>query len=580
MENFTPVNIKITDIIIGDKRRPVGNIDSLTKDIEKIGLMYAVILTPDKKLVAGARRIASFLRLGRDHIPAVIKNYNEIEAKIAEISDNLENMSLNPLQKIRALAMQKEYYQALYPETSKKARTTANLPNNPQQNENDVEQPTYSKFIAKQVDKDVRTVQGWIKAGENLTDEICERLKDRPIANNYSDLKQLSAMPEEYKMQAVNFLEAGAHNKIREFKAYILRQFKDRQVEPSEPKEGEDFMFSASVAFGLYENEIKHCGDNSFDLCLTDPPYAVNKKKKGKKQTWDEKFDVVPFLNEIYRVLEDSGSALIFCSDRLLADYLMYPVNNPGKLHLRQILHWHKTNRKGKPAEGDRGTRRYLDTIEYILWFTKNEHVFTFNPSKINQNLCGNTQTAYFRNEDENDDSEESRDDTFISGICAGGERLTDDNGDSLHDCQKPYALVESLLRAHSNRGDKVFDPFAGSGTVAECAAHWERSYLGIEMDPEYHARANMRLKLALGFTEVNGRPDEWDEAYADDVVIRDEFTPEDEARYISDMARMQEQCENGTAPERLQKMYQANIDAGYQAFQKQNIAPLVGGAA
>lgn len=51
------------------------------------------------------------------------------------------------------------------------------------------------------------------------------------------------------------------------------------------------------------------------------------------------------------------------------------------------------------------------------------------------------------------------------------------------HSFRKPPSLVERLLLNHSNPGDKVLDPFSGSGVVAQVAKRNNRNSVGIEKD-------------------------------------------------------------------------------------------------
>ena len=47
---------------------------------------------------------------------------------------------------------------------------------------------------------------------------------------------------------------------------------------------------------------------------------------------------------------------------------------------------------------------------------------------------------------------------------------------------QKPLALLERIIKASSNPGDLVMDPFCGCGTAADAAAALGRKYLGIDI--------------------------------------------------------------------------------------------------
>lgn len=50
----------------------------------------------------------------------------------------------------------------------------------------------------------------------------------------------------------------------------------------------------------------------------------------------------------------------------------------------------------------------------------------------------------------------------------------------------KPVALVERAIRNSTNRGDRVLDPFGGSGTTLIAAARAGRTAYLVELDPRY----------------------------------------------------------------------------------------------
>lgn len=64
----------------------------------------------------------------------------------------------------------------------------------------------------------------------------------------------------------------------------------------------------------------------------------------------------------------------------------------------------------------------------------------------------------------------------------------------SEHPTEKRPAMLAPLIRASSDPGDLVLDPFLGSGTTAVVARRLGRAYLGIERDPRYLAMARQRL--------------------------------------------------------------------------------------
>src|SRR6266404_1628729 len=54
------------------------------------------------------------------------------------------------------------------------------------------------------------------------------------------------------------------------------------------------------------------------------------------------------------------------------------------------------------------------------------------------------------------------------------------------HGTQKPVELMRRPILNHTERGDRVYDPFLGSGTTLVAAEQTERVCLGLEIDPRY----------------------------------------------------------------------------------------------
>ncbi len=61
------------------------------------------------------------------------------------------------------------------------------------------------------------------------------------------------------------------------------------------------------------------------------------------------------------------------------------------------------------------------------------------------------------------------------------------------HFATMPEKLVEPCIFAGSRLGDRVFDPFIGSGTVGAVAERLGRRWVGTDLNPKYHALARKR---------------------------------------------------------------------------------------
>lgn len=63
---------------------------------------------------------------------------------------------------------------------------------------------------------------------------------------------------------------------------------------------------------------------------------------------------------------------------------------------------------------------------------------------------------------------------------------------------QKPLALLERIIKASSNEGDIVLDPFCGSGTTCVAADKLNRRWIGIDISEKAVALTRERIRMPL----------------------------------------------------------------------------------
>ncbi len=107
---------------------------------------------------------------------------------------------------------------------------------------------------------------------------------------------------------------------------------------------------------------------------------------------------------------------------------------------------------KANPMPNFRGVR-FTNAHETLIWAKHSEKSrYTFN-YQVMKAL---------------NDGKQMRSDWLIP-LCGGSERIKI-NGAKAHPTQKPEALLERVIRAASNPGDVVLDPFFGTGTSGAVA--------------------------------------------------------------------------------------------------------------
>lgn len=192
-----------------------------------------------------------------------------------------------------------------------------------------------------------------------------------------------------------------------------------------------------------------------------------------------------PRLNEIYRVLKETGSAYIQCDYRLI-HYLKIEMDNIFGIEnfKNEIIWWYK-----RWSNVSKNYQRMHDTI---LFYTKSKD-FTFNiqyqeyskPETIEKTIRKTIDGKLQRVKDENGN--------YI-------ERQKENKGVPLHDVwelqhiqptskerigydtQKPKILLERIIKSSSNQEDIVADFFMGSGTTGEVALELGRKFIGCDI--------------------------------------------------------------------------------------------------
>ena len=94
----------------------------------------------------------------------------------------------------------------------------------------------------------------------------------------------------------------------------------------------------------------------------------------------------------------------------------------------------------------------------------------------------------------------------FILMLRKGKERYINDlgrsnvfvypnrQGDKWHPTEKPVELMRDFIINSTNEGDKVLDPFMGSGSTCVACKQTNREYYGIEIDEKYYDIAKKRI--------------------------------------------------------------------------------------
>jgi len=258
--------------------------------------------------------------------------------------------------------------------------------------------------------------------------------------------------------------------------------------------ERDDHIIIWGDAIEVLSNEIQ---DNSIDLIFADPPYNIGKDFNGAKDKWESDEDYLgwsyQWLDLCVKKLKSNGSFYVMASTQNLPCFDIYLRK---RLTILSRIIWYYD------SSGVQAKRYYGSLYEPILFCVKDQSNYTFN----SKDILVEAKTGAIR---KLIDYRKPIPTTYNSKKVPGNVweiprvRYRMDEYEN-HPTQKPVALLERIIRASSNEGDIVLDPFSGTFTTSYVAKQLKRNSIGVEIQEEYVKIGLRRLKIA---SEYKGQP-------------------------------------------------------------------------
>ena len=239
---------------------------------------------------------------------------------------------------------------------------------------------------------------------------------------------------------------------------------------------------------GDHLETMRELPDGSFDCIWTDPPYFLSnggttcvagRRQSVDKGGWDKSRGIavdhqfnLEWLAECHRLLAPNGTIWVSGTHHVYLSVGM-ALQELGFRLLNDII-WEKPN-----PPPNLGCRCFTHATEVILWAsrapkgTRDRHVFNYAEMKSDNG--GRQMKNVWR-------------------FTAPG---ADEKQHGKHPTQKPLALIERCLRASTNPGARVFDPFAGSASTGVAALGLGRHFTGVELERKYATLGAARLQEA-----------------------------------------------------------------------------------
>lgn len=237
--------------------------------------------------------------------------------------------------------------------------------------------------------------------------------------------------------------------------------------------------------------------DESIDLIFADPPYNIGKDFAGIKDKWD---DDESYLAWCYRwlvlcvkKLKPNGSFYVMTSTQFMPYFDLFLRK---QLTILSRIIW------SYDSSGVQARKHFGSMYEPILFCVKDKNNYTFNADDILVEAKTGSKRKLI-------DYRKNPPQPYNTQKVPGNVwdfprvRYRMDEYEN-HPTQKPIALLERIVRASSNEGDVVLDPFSGSFTTGYVAKKLNRKTISIEIQEEYVKIGLRRLGLAF---EYKGEP-------------------------------------------------------------------------
>ena len=230
--------------------------------------------------------------------------------------------------------------------------------------------------------------------------------------------------------------------------------------------------------------------DESIDLIFVDPPYNIGKDFNGYKDKWDKDEDYLEWCYEwldlCIKKLKPNGSLYVMTATQFIP---FFDIFLRDKISILSRIVWFYD------SSGVQAKKYFGSMYEPILYCVKDKNNYTFNSNEILIEARTGSERKLI-------DYRKNPPQVYNSKKVPGNVwkyprvRYRMDEYEN-HPTQKPIALLERIIKASSNEGDIVLDPFSGSFTTAFVAKSLKRNSVSIELQEDYIKIGLRRLGLS-----------------------------------------------------------------------------------
>lgn len=279
---------------------------------------------------------------------------------------------------------------------------------------------------------------------------------------------------------------------------------------------------NGSVYLGDSLKLLQFLEDNSINLILTSPPFALTRKKEYGNESEEKYIEwFLPFAYEFKRVLAENGSFILDLGGAYLPGHpvrsiyqyeLLVRLCKEVGFFLAQEFYHYNPARLPTPAEWVTIRRiRVKDSVNVVWWLSKTPHPKADNRkvlkpySQSMKQLLKNGYKAKIRpsGHDISDKFQKDNNGAIPPNLLEIAN--TESNSAYLRRCKAagmkphparfPQGFAQFFIKFLTDEGDIVLDPFAGSNTTGFVAEILQRRWISFEINEDYIIGSRYRFE-------------------------------------------------------------------------------------
>jgi DNA modification methylase len=257
---------------------------------------------------------------------------------------------------------------------------------------------------------------------------------------------------------------------------------------------------------------MKAMESETIDLIYLDPPFFSNRNYEviwgddGEVRSFQDRWaggieHYIAWLKdrviEMHRILKPIGSIFLHCdwhADAYIRVEILdriFGINN-----LRNEIVWCYM------GPGSPGVKQFLKKHDTIFWYSKGDKwIFNLDDvrfphsDKTRDNFKSGLEGSGFEGAPREINEKGKVPEDWWTDIAIAARFPKNSDNNIGYPTQKPVKLLERIIKAASNEGDIILDPFVGGGTTVAVAEKLNRKWIGIDQSVAAIKVSDLRLK-------------------------------------------------------------------------------------